>query len=122
MAYVPVPLTCQLTMVYNYIGYIVTNGYSFLAEEEWTASNCNEFGELAIETWAEQMAPIFTTNFSIIKANVRALVTDTAPSIDVFPAEATAGTRATAGGTLPAQTNVVVKLSTANRGRRGRGR
>lgn len=120
MAFIPVPDTAQVNLVFRIDSQTVENTLYFLKEGGWGTSDLDALALACAEWWADNIAPDVVT--ALVMQEVRAvdLQTDTGAGVTYVPPTPISGVK----GAAPAPNNVsfCVSFRTASRGRSARGR
>lgn len=120
MAYIPVPNTAQLELVFNWGGQVCQNVLHYVKASPWTLSLLEDLCGAAIGEYVAQFNVNNPTNMQLISVRATDLASQNGPvyeTSDTLPA-----TGANGSPSLPNNCAIVITKRTALRGRSYRGR
>jgi hypothetical protein len=120
MPYIPVPLTLQAELVYNWDGQICENVLHYVCGVAWDIPRINTLGAALVNWWDVNMQPNMPSNLSLINVRMTDLATQTGLVVNYSTGLPLQGSAASPS--LPNNCALVLTKRTLLRGRSFRGR
>jgi hypothetical protein len=121
MAFVPVPNTLAVHMVYTMFSQRVENTLYFTPSAAITPTLMNSLGLMLYNWWVANIRPIQKSDVQLVQMDITSLETEFAPGITYTTNLPQFGTHAT-GTLMPNNVTLAISFRTAFRGRSYRGR
>lgn len=120
MAFIPIPNTAKLEMIYLWDSQVVENVYHFESNIAFDLTDMQELATAALVWWNANLKPLINNSVSLNTIRVTDMRTATGGVIEDTTGLPTAGTAT--GNAVPNNVTVAIKLITTQRGRSFRGR
>ena len=120
MTFVPVPDTCQVELVYSYVGQRMENVLHYSGNLDGGLPTLEALANNAVTQWAATWKAQQSNALTLVAVKVTDLRTQEAPAVEIAVTTNNAGTRSSS--TVPSNVAICIQLKTLNRGRSFRGR
>lgn len=121
MAFVPVPFTAMVELIYDYFGEVCENTLYFRGSVDWTAIDMTTLATEVQAWWVANYAPLVSNSLTLQRVKVTDIASQTGGVIEKTSGLPAAGGISASPG-MPGNVALAVSFRTAGRGRHQRGR
>lgn len=120
MAFIPVPNTAMVELLYTWDGQQCENTMYFEGAAPWTDAQLTTLADMMNDWWIAELQTPTSNTVTFRGTKATSLESDTAPSVELAPPTLILG--ANNNPSLPNNVSIAIKFGTAGRGRSARGR